>query len=184
MGQVGFQSKDLNKSLTGETIIHYMCDRLMVFHKRSMMYPNCYLGKSECDILEVTSNSYLNEYEVKVTRADFKKDEKKCCGRVSKFTHLRSGKRGIRRFYYVVPGGLITPDEVPDFAGLIYVEVSPVLQRDPDQADPYLYHRTVKEAQALPAKRATSATLKVLHRNFYFRYHAMRRLIRKLKTTV
>ncbi len=49
-------------------------------------------------------------YEIKVSRADFKRD-----------THQkqREARLWSDRFYYVTPKGLLKPEEIPDWAGLI-----------------------------------------------------------------
>lgn len=84
----------------------------------------------ECDVFEVTTAGYFREYEVKISRADFKADAKKeakkwhciagqwtSAGRVK---HQQIGQPvGPTRFWYVTPAGLVKPEEVPSWAGLI-----------------------------------------------------------------
>lgn len=78
----------------------------------------------ESDVFVLNKAGYSYEFEVKVSRADFKNDLKK----VRKHEMLSAGKSekfsGImrpNRFYYTVPTGLIKPDEVPEYAGLYYM---------------------------------------------------------------
>jgi hypothetical protein len=110
---------------------------------------NIYLFKYnwETDFLVVQKASkYCYEIEIKTSRADFLNDFKK----TEKHTILREGthqvkkyrykydpetKRNIpdhyyetkewkfrpNRFYYCVPENLIKPEEVPDYAGLMYI---------------------------------------------------------------
>jgi len=78
---------------------------------------NYFFKSFECDVLTVTKQGYLSEYEIKVSRSDFLKDAKK----EWKHKNLRDGKR-TTRFFYVCPDGLIKPDELPDGYGLIYVK--------------------------------------------------------------
>lgn len=52
-------------------------------------------------------------YEVKVTRADFRRDSHK---------KQRGARLFCDQFYYIAPVGVIPQDEVPDWAGLIEVE--------------------------------------------------------------
>lgn len=101
----------------------------------------------EADILSLMKSGMANEYEIKLSRSDFKADAKK--GKYEQFEkrlggineyirqHLWNGQpspyggpmghfytvkiKCPNFFYYVVPKGLITIDEVPHFAGLIYV---------------------------------------------------------------
>lgn len=91
-----------------------------------IVVPNYYLGSFECDVLKVSKAGHTYEYEIKVSKADFKKDfEKKrrinYLTKETKTKHdiLLEGSR-VNRFYYVVPEGLIKPDSVPSGLGLIY----------------------------------------------------------------
>lgn len=101
----------------------------------------------ETDFLVIQNGSkYAYEFEIKISRADFKAD----AGKVNKHMVVRSGERVVKkfvrssdiatkrehwresceykeptkirpnRFYYVVPEKLITKEEVPDYAGLAY----------------------------------------------------------------
>ena len=81
----------------------------------------------ECDVISVSKSDYIYEYEIKISRADFKKDfikEKHNHIINEKFTYTRKGEilfRVCNYFNYVVPKVLISPDEVPEYAGLIYI---------------------------------------------------------------
>lgn len=107
----------------------------------------------ECDVFEVTKSGYFREYEIKMTRADFFADAKKqkninemvqvdgrwTFSKVPQRTkHQRVESKdvsGPTQFWFVVPDGLIVPEECPAWAGLICVRVTedpnyiPVLQR-------------------------------------------------------
>ena len=92
-----------------------------------IVVPNYFLGRFECDVLKISKAGQLTEYEIKVSRADFKKDFEKYYSlyfgtgykNITKHDVIREGKR-VNRFYYVVPNGLIKPEEVPVGFGLIY----------------------------------------------------------------
>lgn len=71
----------------------------------------------EIDVLSMNKNDYLTEYEVKVSRSDFLADSKK---RKWQFYEKRIENLISNYFYYVCPDGLISENEIPDFAGLIY----------------------------------------------------------------
>lgn len=104
-----------------------------------IVVPNYYLGRYECDVMKISKAGQLTEYEIKTSRADFRKDAEKAHrihtglfeqtdrGRravyedETKHQSILKGKR-CNRFYFVVPKGLIAPDEVPDGLGLIYAE--------------------------------------------------------------
>lgn len=70
----------------------------------------------ESDVLFVTRSGYFHEFEIKLSRSDFKADKKKS----RKHDKLERGC-GPSEFYYVCPANMISIDEVPDYAGLAYV---------------------------------------------------------------
>ena len=68
----------------------------------------------ECDILKVTPAGYATEYEIKISKSDFKADLKKKHSHDSKF---------IQRLFYIVPYELLdyAKENLPENAGLGYV---------------------------------------------------------------
>ena len=71
----------------------------------------------EIDVLSMNKNNYLTEYEVKISRSDFKADAKK---RKWQWYEKRIETMISNYFYYTCPEGLILQTEIPEFAGLIY----------------------------------------------------------------
>jgi hypothetical protein len=75
----------------------------------------------ESDALKITKSNYSYEFEIKISRSDFKNDFKH-----KKNKHIiLENKEDVNKpnyFYYVVPTDLIKVDEIPDYAGLIYVK--------------------------------------------------------------
>jgi hypothetical protein len=71
-------------------------------------------GSRRCDFWTISANSSAGfksrAYEVKVSRADFKRDTS---------IKQREARLFSDQFFYVVPAGLLKPEEVPDWAGLI-----------------------------------------------------------------
>jgi len=69
----------------------------------------------ECDILKLTKTGYATEYEIKISKSDFKADLKKKHNHDSKF---------IKQMYYVVPFEMLdfTKDNLPEYAGLAYIK--------------------------------------------------------------
>jgi hypothetical protein len=71
-------------------------------------------GARRCDFWTISANGSEGfqavAYEIKISRGDFKRD-----------THAKQRQARLfsDRFYYVAPTGLIKPDELPDWAGLI-----------------------------------------------------------------
>lgn len=72
----------------------------------------------EMDVCSMNKNGYLTEFEVKVSKADFKVDASK---RKWVYFQNKTEKWIPNYFYYVCPDGLIDISKLPDFAGLIYV---------------------------------------------------------------
>lgn len=85
------------------------------------------MGLMECDVLSISKADYIYEYEIKISRADFKKDfikEKHTHIINEKYTRTRKGSLVYllpNYFNFVTPRDLISIDEVPDYAGLIYM---------------------------------------------------------------
>lgn len=79
---------------------------------------NLYVFSWESDYLALTKSGYWYEIEVKISRADFKADFKK----ISKHEKLSSGNFCPNYFYYAVPEGLVLVEEIPQYAGLIYID--------------------------------------------------------------
>jgi hypothetical protein len=92
----------------------------------------------ECDVCEITESGYFREYEIKMSRADFKVDASKQ-REVYNGTFWRIGDpprpienkhsllslgdtRGPVEFYFVTPIGLLKPEEIPSWAGLLEIE--------------------------------------------------------------
>jgi hypothetical protein len=71
-------------------------------------------GARRCDFWTISPNSSAGfkarAYEVKVSRADFRRDTA---------MKQREARLFSDQFFYVTPPGLVRPEEVPDWAGLI-----------------------------------------------------------------
>lgn len=86
------------------------------------------MGLMECDVLSISKSDYIYEYEIKISRADFKKDfikEKHTHIVNEKYTKTRKGELIYllpNYFSFVVTKDLISINEVPDYAGLIYMD--------------------------------------------------------------
>ena len=84
----------------------------------------------EMDVCAVTSSDYLVEYEIKVSRQDFRADFKKAKGKLNKHAWLSGVQKGNKwqeskrpnRFYFVTPKGLVGSGEIPSHCG--HLEVS------------------------------------------------------------
>jgi hypothetical protein len=154
---------------------------------------NLYLFKDdwETDFLVVQKSGYCYEIEIKISRSDFFNDFKK----KNKHLILNEGvymKKKYRyhtdpetkkriseqyydptewkfrpnKFYYCVPEGLIKADEVPDYAGLMYV-------------NSYGTVTTIKEAKFLHKEKLD--LIKKLCDKFYYYWKNTRGSLRRLE---
>ena len=89
---------------------------------------NLYVYGWESDYLIITRSNLAYEIEIKISRSDFKNDFKH---KEDKHLLFEGGDKlgkfskagGMPNyFYYAVPNELITPEEVPQYAGLIYLQ--------------------------------------------------------------
>ena len=94
------------------------CDRSMIWASELALAS----GARRCDFWTLApcqSKGYAaTAYEIKVSRTDYRRD-----------THAKQREARLfsDRFYYATPPGLVRPDEVPDWAGL--VEIYPDAER-------------------------------------------------------
>mgnify|MGYP003599660712 FL=1 len=99
-----------------------------------VIIPNFYFGWYEMDVFRLTSSGFVTEYEIKTSRADLKNDFKKSRfvqinpkdpnDKIEIFKHeeIDKGSHKANKFFFVVPEGLVKPEEIPKNCGLIYYE--------------------------------------------------------------
>ena len=120
---------------------------------------NLFVYGWESDYLAITQSMIAYEIEIKVSRADFKDDiENKRDKHLLLEGNDTSGKfnrdSGMPNyFYYAVPDGLVQPEEVPDYAGLIYVKIYGVT--------------IVKEAKKLTDEKFDPVKMKLTDKFYY-----------------
>lgn len=98
--------------------------------------PNISSGFGEMDVLRLTRSGYAYEFEVKISRADFRADKKKeykhknYSDMFNKIPLTGIGRYSVENvpnyFYYVAPKGIIPVDEVPAYAGLYEIKENPL----------------------------------------------------------
>lgn len=90
-------------------------------HRRTWCLPNYTPhGWFECDVMNISNAGYMQEFEVKVTKADFLADSAKQDRLGLKHERLAVGDvRGPRQFYFCVPDDLAQFVEIPRWAGLL-----------------------------------------------------------------
>jgi len=88
------------------------------------------MGLAECDVVSISKAGYIYEYEIKTSRLDFKRDfikEKHQNMLNENCTKVYRGEQlwlTANYFTFVTPEGLIQQDEVPEYAGLMWISES------------------------------------------------------------
>ena len=131
-----------------EEYIQKKLDGFFSMSTQKYVIENLYVFKWESDKLIKTRSDLMYEYEIKISRSDYKNDFKNKKDKhvilEGKEEHIPSYEKYKERFsyygedvsdkyyrterfkkpnyfYYAVPEGMIEVDEVPEYAGLIYV---------------------------------------------------------------
>ena len=123
--------------------------------------------RSESDVIAINPNGYLVEFEVKLTKADFIKDKDKIISikrkRINKHKLYEQGGESAM-FYCVAPKGIVTIDDIPEWAGLIEV-----VSREYIKHGTVLVCNNVKNAKKLNKRKATQKEIKKLLRLLSFK---------------
>lgn len=118
MGKVKIEKESHNiNTLALEVALANFID----FRKSDVIFnitPISQLLEFETDVLEITKAGYLNAFELKISKSDFKKDSEK--------RHLRDPRlfglyfKSLKTFSYVVPEFLkeFALENIPEYAGL------------------------------------------------------------------
>lgn len=157
----------------------------------------------ESDKLLWTKAGYIYEFEIKISRADYKNDFKHkaekhllLSSKMPKeseavqqelfdnlLQHEQKRYPGITKeqlhtypentklpnfFYYAVPEGMLEPDEVPPYAGLIYITTKKYPKYHRDDPDKW-YHdiKIVRKAPQLHKTKYTDAELNLSEKFYY-----------------
>jgi hypothetical protein len=190
----------MDKTLT-EQKIQRVLNKFMASPKYKV--DGLFVFRWESDKLLWTKSGYIYEFEIKISRADYKNDFKHKAEKhlllsskmpkeaesvqLDLFDNLLKQKQkrypGITKeqlntypentklpnfFYYAVPEGMLEPDEVPPYAGLIYITTSKGPKYHRDDPDKY-YHdiKIVRKAPQLHKTKYTDAELN-LGEKFYY----------------
>lgn len=81
----------------------------------------------ESDKVLITKSGYIYEFEIKVSKSDFKNDFKHKEEKYKNFNLVMEGEELTDKcfpnyFSYACPKGLIQTEDIPDYAGLVYVD--------------------------------------------------------------
>lgn len=131
MGRIGVRGQvKSEKVYTENSIQDILIKNFLSKPKYTIPELYCYLWES--DLLIISNSMLAYEFEIKISRADFKNDfkHKETKHKILEYCKKSFSKNlineetkpvGPNYFYYVVPENLITADEVPEYAGLIYI---------------------------------------------------------------
>lgn len=171
----------LNLYFLSESSIKYRLNNLYVFDKAW-----------ESDYLAMTKSGYLYEGEIKISKSDFKADMKKkrkhqilegtyqpkMVDKWDKGKYVGKTEEKVCKphyFFYAVPQGLITADDVPEYAGLVYMM----------DVFPYFYWE--KKAPKLHSEKYTAEDLNLTDKFYYnmvnWKYKANYEYKRELDST-
>jgi hypothetical protein len=155
MGTRGVRGQKQEKQLLTEQDIITVLNRYYHVSPKYLL-SNLYVFQHESDYLALTKSGYWYEVEVKISRNDFFNDFKK----VEKHEILSGIREGYKPNYfsYACPENLIKVEEVPEYAGLIYIK---------DKND--YYGTTVKTAPQLHKTKISPEELNLVDK-FYYNY--------------
>jgi hypothetical protein len=141
-------------------------------------------------MFQLSKSDYYSEFEIKVSRSDFKADAKKTdIGRWGTRADGTKGKlpdrnkheelaarsiKGPVHFWFATPVGLFIPSEIPEWAGHIEFRENPRNARG-------LYRTVTKKAPRLHGTKASDAVQEQAKRTCYYRFHACRDALRATK---
>lgn len=121
MVEIGNKNKEDNK-YTEETIQKALRHNFLNPNSVKYFTENLNIYNWESDTIKFTKSGYVYEFEIKISKADFKNDFKNKKKKHSLLEDKNNeNKDRPNYFYYVVPDGLINIEDIPEYAGLLYV---------------------------------------------------------------
>lgn len=179
--------------MTEYTIQNALYKRALI-HQHSGNTPNVHLFNWECDFVSITKAGFIHEYEIKLTfpdfKADFKKKEKhqilengyrELSEHESNMIFYHGDKYNIPNltndnkvsgkrpnyFWYICPENLIDENDIPKYAGLIYIF-------EYKSNSEILYTKLIKKAPRLHKEHVTEKQLLHLLDSMYYKYWNLR----------
>lgn len=118
------------------------------------------MGLAECDVMAISKADYIYEFEIKISKSDFKKDFEKEKHRLIKEKKFVNESKTWRipfyapnYFYFVMPENLVSIEEIPEYAGLIYLKKN---EREIE------FFEIVKKAPLLHKTKATTEFIRAV----------------------
>lgn len=140
--------------------------------KHNFIYPNnasmfCW----EADMISVTGSGYIHEYEIKISKSDFKADFKKPKHKIF-LGENKSHKHFPSYFWYVTYGFEIDETDIPKYAGWIKMS-----QRGESKT---LCYGEIKKAPKINNYKLTEKMREKIYKNMFWKYWNIRDKERKL----
>lgn len=131
----------------------------------------------ECDMLGITKSYYSVEFEIKLSKSDFKADVKKernnyCWETRAKEFENKHEKLACRdcfpsKFFFVCPEGVLDKEDIPEWAGFITLR----LQDKNNPNSPYSWRvNKVIKAVKLHKNKVEESIVHEIHRRLYNRF--------------
>lgn len=117
---------------------------------------NLFVFDWESDYLAITKAGLIHEVEIKISKHDYKNEAKNKWAKFALFESRNESTMIPDFFYYCVPENLLSVEEVPEYAGLLYV-------------NDYGFLTTPKSAPRLKQEKTDLSKLNLTDK-FYFRY--------------
>lgn len=125
-----------------ETRIQQILMPALMSKRHNFVVPNVYFFAWESDMVSVSTSGFVSEYEIKISPSDFIADFKKKQKHDALDKRLTNSKKGLPNyFWYVCPPYTIKPEDLPSYAGLIYLDEKRI--------------QTVKQAPRLHVRKIT-----------------------------
>jgi len=99
----------------------YLQDRIYMwraFQNHRGMCCNAWVFRWESDFVSITTSGFAHEYEIKISKSDFKRDSEKVWKHKVLLDRYEPKTAKPNYFWYVTPPGLVELAEVPEYAGL------------------------------------------------------------------
>lgn len=126
MGSIGVKNKEEIK-YSEESIQRALRHNFLSPSSVKYFTENLKIYNWESDTIKFTNSGYVYEFEIKISKADFKNDFKNKKKKHSILEDKNSeNKDRPNYFYYVVPKDLISEEDVPEYAGLLYVHFTTI----------------------------------------------------------
>lgn len=84
--------------------------------------PNARMIWGESDLISITKAGFVYDHEIKISRRDFFADKKKFFKHLCFNNAVNYQERLPNYFSYVVPTNLVSVFEIPEYAGLVYID--------------------------------------------------------------